>query len=123
MPPLNIVLLQSDPRTMQSLHAQLGSHFRSVREARSFGDMRDSIASRNAEIVILDIEIAPLTEVQRLSHDFPEVQIVCNHRLADDQMWTAALNAGAADCCVSSDPRSILEAAQRSAGHSHSKAA
>jgi DNA-binding NarL/FixJ family response regulator len=113
MQPLNVVLLQSDPGTVQSLIAPLGSCFRSVHEARSLGDVRDSVAKHNAELVILDIEVASLPEVERLSRDFPGVCIVCNHRLADDEMWTAALGAGAADCCASSDPRSIVEAACR----------
>jgi DNA-binding NarL/FixJ family response regulator len=116
MQPLNVVLLQSDPGTVQSLIARLGSCFRSVRQAQSFLDVRDSVAQHSAEVVILDMELASFPEVERLSQDFPEVCIVCNHRLADEQMWTVALSVGAADCCASSDPRSIFEAAQRSAG-------
>jgi DNA-binding NarL/FixJ family response regulator len=113
MQPLNVVLLQSDPGTVQSLIAPLGSCFRSVREARSLGDVRDSVAQHNAKIVILDIEMTSLTDVEKLCHDFPEACIVCTHRLADEEMWTEVLSAGAADCCVSSDPRSIVEAACR----------
>jgi DNA-binding NarL/FixJ family response regulator len=123
MQPLNVVLLQSDPGTVQSLIAPLGNCFRSVREARSFGDVRDSVAKHNAELVILDIELASLPDVARLCRDFPEVCIVCNHRLADEAMWTAVLSAGAADCCASSDPRSIVEAARRYAADTSSMAA
>jgi DNA-binding NarL/FixJ family response regulator len=123
MQPLNVVLLQSDPGTVQSLIAPLGSCFRSVHQARSFGDVRNSVAQHTAELVILDIEMASLPEVERLSRDFPRVCIVCNHRLADEQMWTAALTAGAADCCASSDPRSIVEAACRYGNCAQSMAA
>jgi DNA-binding NarL/FixJ family response regulator len=113
MQPLNVVLLQSDPGTVQSLIAPLGSCFRSVHEARSLGDVRNSVAQHNAEIVILDIEMTSLPDLKKLCHDFPEACIVCNHRLADEEMWTEVLSAGAADCCASSDPRSIVEAVCR----------
>jgi DNA-binding NarL/FixJ family response regulator len=122
MQPLNVVLLQGDPGTARSLIAPLGSIFGSVREAKSFGDVRDSVAKENTDVVIVDMEMASLPDVESLSHDFPEVCIVCNHRLADDHLWTAALNAGAADCC-SSDPRGILEAAERYCVRMHRMAA
>ena len=35
---------------------------------------------------------------------------MCNHRLADEEMWTATLNAGAADCRPSQDARGIVRA-------------
>jgi DNA-binding NarL/FixJ family response regulator len=123
MQPLNVVLLQSDPGTVQSLIAPLGSCFRSVHQARSFGDVRDSVAKHAAEIVILDIEMASLTDLEKLCQDFPELCIVCNHRLADEEMWTEVLSAGAADCCASSDPRSIVEAACRYGACAQSMAA
>ena len=123
MAPRNVVLLQSDNRTVQPLIAQLSTFFPSVREARSLGDLREDVAKHKAQVIIVDIESASFREVERLSHDFPGVCIVCNHRLADEQMWTMALNAGAADCCASSDPRSILEAARRHAVRAHRIAA
>jgi hypothetical protein len=36
---------------------------------------------------------------------------VCTHRLADEKMWTTAMDAGAADVCPSFDTRSIVTAA------------
>ena len=60
--------------------------------------------------------MASLSEVARLCHDFPAISIVCNHRLADEEMWAATLNAGAADCCPSHDTRDIVRAALR---HAH----
>jgi len=123
MQPLNVVLLQGDPGVTQFLIAPLCNSFRSVREARSFGDLRSNLAAHRAEIVILDLEMASISEVEGLSRDFPGIRIVCNHRLADEEMWTATLNAGAADCCVSYDTRSILTAALRHAPLAHSQAA
>jgi DNA-binding NarL/FixJ family response regulator len=123
MQPLSVVLLQSDPGTVQSLIAPLGSFFHVVREAKSFSDLRNNVAKHRTAAVILDIEMASLPDVERLSQDFPGVCIVCNHRLADDRMWTAALSAGAADCCASSDPLSILEAVGRNVGLARQAAA
>jgi hypothetical protein len=123
MHPHSVVLFQSDPGTVRSLIVSLGSFFHSVREAQSFSDVRESVAEHSTAAVILDIEIIALPDVERLSQDFPGIHIVCNHRLADDQMWTAALSAGAADCCASSDHRGILAAARRNAVRTHRVAA
>jgi DNA-binding NarL/FixJ family response regulator len=123
MQPLNVVLLQSDPGTAQPLIALLRDSFGSVREEQSLGDLRTSAAKRRAEVVILDMELVSLSELEQLSHDFPGVSIVCNHRLANDELWAAALGAGAADCCPSSDTQSILQSAIRHGSRLHSLAA
>jgi DNA-binding NarL/FixJ family response regulator len=121
MQPLSVVLLQSDPGTVQSLVALRG-RFHRVSEARSIGDLRARVFGLNPEVVILDMEMASVSEVALLARDFPDVRIVCNHRLADDKMWTATLEAGASDCCASGDIRGICQAALRVAG-THSRAA
>ena len=111
MQPLNVVLLQSDPGTVESLVASLYKSFRSVRQAPCLGDLRSYLTEYPEGIVIMDMEIASTFDVQHLSHDFPEARIICNHRLADEEMWTATLSAGAADCCTSYDTSGILRAA------------
>jgi hypothetical protein len=111
MQPLNVVLLQSDPETLKSLLASLYQSFRTVRQAPCLRDLRTCLGEHPSGIVILDMEIASIFDVKELSHDFPEVRIICNHRLADEKMWTATLGAGAADCCPSYDTRGILRAA------------
>lgn len=111
MLPSNVVLLQSEPGVTQSLVASLCKSFRSVRPAPSLNDLRRDLAKSSLEIVIVDMEIVSTFEVECLSHDFPGARIICNHRLADEQMWTAALSAGAADCCPSYDTQGILRAA------------
>jgi hypothetical protein len=58
--------------------------------------------------------MACLSEVECLHRDFAGTCIVCTHRLADEEMWTAALSAGATDVCPSFDTRSIVTAALRS---------
>jgi DNA-binding NarL/FixJ family response regulator len=99
----------------QFLIAPLCNFFRSVREARSFSDLRASVAKHRVEVVILDLEMASIPDVEGLCHDFPGIHIVCNHRVADEGMWAAILNAGAADCYPSHDTRGILTAALRNA--------
>jgi DNA-binding NtrC family response regulator len=123
MQPLNVVLLQSDSAIAQSLRSSLGSSFRSVHNARSLDELRTCIIRNRAAVVVIDMEVAALSDVEQLSREFPKTCIVCTHRLADDEMWTAALGAGAADVCPPSDTRCILTAALRSTSRSHSAAA
>ena len=123
MPFSSVVLLQSDPLLAKSLMASLCNSFRSVHIAPSLDDLRSSVAKHRADVAIVDIERASLSDVHRLSSEFPGVGIVCTHRLADEEMWTEALNAGAADICPSNDTRGIIIAAKRSAGMMHSAAA
>jgi DNA-binding NtrC family response regulator len=123
MQPLNVVLLQSDSRVAQSLVSALAKTFGSVHEVQSLDELRTSIAKHRAGVAILDMEAASLSDVQRLSHEFPKACIVCTHRLADEDMWTAALSAGAADVCPPSDTRGILRTALRNAPRAQSAAA
>jgi DNA-binding NarL/FixJ family response regulator len=123
MQPLNVVLLQSDSRVAQSLVSALANTFSSVRQVQSLGELRSSIAKHRAGIAILDMEAASLSDVEHLSREFPKACIVCTHRLADEDMWAAALNAGAADVCPSSDTRGILRTALRTASMAQSAAA
>jgi DNA-binding NarL/FixJ family response regulator len=120
---LNVVLLQRDSGVAQSLISALSNSCNTVRQVGSFGELRDSIAKHRAGIAILDMEAASITDVERLAREFPKACIVCTHRLADDAMWTAAINAGATDVCPPSDTRSILRAALTNTASAHSAAA
>jgi DNA-binding NtrC family response regulator len=111
MQPLNVVLLQSDSGAAQSLVSALSNSFRSVHLVSSVGELRSTIAKRRAGVAILDMEKASLSDVQDLSQEFPGACLVCTHRCADEEMWAAALNAGAADVCPSDDTHGILRAA------------
>jgi DNA-binding NarL/FixJ family response regulator len=119
----NVVLLQSDPVLARSLIASLCHSFRSVHMASSLDELRSSVAKHRSDVAIIDMESASIPDVHSLSSEFPGVSIVCTHRLANEEMWTDALNAGAADICPSNDTRGILTAAVRSAGMMHSAAA
>ena len=120
---LNVVVLQSDSVIAQSLLDSLGSSFRSVRRVMSLGDLRATIARTRAEVAVVDMEAATLVEVAKLSREFPKARIVCTHRLADDEMWAAALSAGAVDVCPSSDTRAIVSAALRGSAEARTAAA
>lgn len=113
MEPFSVVLLQNDPGTSQSLAACLSRSFRSVRAASTLEELRNTLAKQRAQILVVDLEKTPLDVVAQLAREFPSVCIVCTHRLADEEMWTAALNAGAVDICPSNDTSAVLTAALR----------
>lgn len=121
--PQDLVLLQCDSNVAQSLVSALSNSFSSVHQVNSLGELRSSIAKHRASIAILDMEKATLSDVERLSREFPAACIVCTHRCADEEMWTAALNAGACDLCPATDTRSIVQAALRTSASVRSAAA
>jgi DNA-binding NtrC family response regulator len=123
MQPLNVVLFQGDSRVAQSLVSALANTFSSIRQVQSLGELRSNIAKHRAEIAILDMEAASMSDVEHLSREFPKACIVCTHRLADEDMWTAAVNAGAADIYAPSDTRGIVRTALRNASMTQSAAA
>ena len=114
MKPLSIALLQGDVKVARSLARSLCHHFHAIHAVGSLEELRETIVKHRVEVAIVDIEMASLSEIERLHRDFTGTCIVCTHRLADEEMWTAALNAGAADVCPSFDTGSIVTAALRS---------
>lgn len=123
MQSVNVVLLQGDAAVAQCLVSALSSSVRSIHQVHSIGELRASIAKHRAGVAILDIETAPLSEVERLSHDFPGACLVCTHRCADEEMWARALQAGAADVCPSTDTASIIRSVLNAIQHGRSAAA
>jgi DNA-binding NtrC family response regulator len=115
MQALSIVVFQSDPRLAQALAATLSLHYHAVHAADSLDELRMAIRRHRAEVAILDVETSSLAEVQRLHREFPGLSIVCTHRVADEEMWAAALNAGASDMCPAFDTNGIVLSAERSA--------
>jgi hypothetical protein len=118
-----VFLLQSDSATSTPLAASLSILFDEVAEVRSFDQLRSHPALRCATALILDLEKISLPELEALSRDIPEARIICMHRLADEQLWSAALNAGATDCCSSYDIRGVANAARGLPAMAHSVAA
>ncbi|HTD22589.1 MAG TPA: hypothetical protein VK738_08040 [Terriglobales bacterium] len=113
MKPLNLVVAQTDPRNAEVLAGNLQSHFKGVSLAHDLQEVRQAILQNRADVAVIDLEMAPLFEVDKLRQEFSKVEIVCTHRLADDRMWSAALGVGAVDCCHPSDVRGIVLAANR----------
>jgi DNA-binding NtrC family response regulator len=116
MEPVSVVLYQNDARTAQLLANSLSQHFQTVHLARSHEELRPTIARNRAEVLVLDMEKSYWGEVERLHQEFPSLSIVCTHRLADEELWTEALNQGASDVC---EPRQdeVVRSVMRELAH------
>jgi DNA-binding response OmpR family regulator len=119
----SVVVLESDPKLAQSLAGGLSSHFKSVQVTRSEGELRERIAKNRPEAVILDMESSRLTAVRNLRRDFPTLPIVCTHRVPDEELWIAALEAGASDVCPADDVPNVLSSILRNVAMAHHVAA
>ena len=107
-----VVVLEKDPAIAHSLAGGLRPHF-SVRLAGTREELRDTVTHRLPEVVVLNIEFWRLTDVESLHRDFPEIPIVCTHRVPDETMWMAALEAGASDVCPTDDVSDVIASVQR----------
>lgn len=123
MRPLSVVVAQSNSKTAEMLEKSLYNHFRVVHLAGDVDALRLAIPRFRADVAIIDLELAALSEVQQLKQEFAATTIVCTHRLADETMWANALAAGAIDCCYASDVRAIVLAASQTKPLSHAHAA
>jgi DNA-binding NtrC family response regulator len=110
----SVVVLQSDPKIARSLARRLSSHFHSVQFTRSGDELRERVAKNHPQAVVLDMECSRLTDVHNLHHDFPSLPIVCTHRVPDEELWIAALEAGASDVCPADDVQNVLSSVLRS---------
>lgn len=109
----SVVVLESDPRVAQSLAGGLRSHFHSVHITDSRDELCEKVAKNRPEAVVLDIEFSRLTDIASLHQAFPALPIVCTHRVPDEEMWMAALEAGAADVCAADDVEKVLTSVLR----------
>lgn len=119
---LNVVLAQQDPSAATALLNNLRGQCRTVTVADK-EEFRHAILKARANIAVLDLEMFTIPEVQQICSEFSGVSVVCTHRLADEQLWTRVMNAGAADCCLPSDVNGILFAVRRYAASARSAAA
>ena len=118
-----VVLLAHDPKVAQSLAGGLRAHFHSVHVTGSRDELREKVAKNRPGAVVLDIENARLADVESLHRDFPALPIVCTHRIPDEEMWMAALQAGAVDVCPADDVKNVLRSVLRSLGMARTAAA
>ena len=112
MQSLSIFIIQADSRAGDLLAANLRTHFREIHRVPGLRELREQF-SRNEEpyAVIVDLELVNFQELQEICLRHRNSAAICTHRLADEQMWTASLAAGAADCCAPNDVAGILRAA------------
>ena len=99
MEPLSLVIYNNDPGTAQALAVNLSQYFGPVTLAKKYEDVGPTVARHRADVLVLDLETSRSDEVGRLHQEFPSLSIVATHRLADDDLWTEAMNQGAADVC------------------------
>ncbi len=99
MEPLSLVIYHNDPRTAQALVVSLSQYFGSVNRVNKYEEVRSAVTGYHADVLVLDMESSRSDAVGRLHQEFPSLRIVATHRLADDQLWTEAMNQGAADVC------------------------
>jgi DNA-binding response OmpR family regulator len=118
----SVIVLEKDPRVARSLAGGLRPHF-FVHVAGSHEELRDRMKRNHPEAVVLNIEYWRLTEVESLHRDFPKLPIVCTHRIPDEDMWMAALEAGASDVCPSDDVGNVLTSVLRNTAVARSAAA
>lgn len=123
MQPLNVVVLQSQAEVAQNVQTSLQNHFNFIYLARNLGEAKAAIPKYRAQVVVLDLELVSRSEVEWLRREFPGICLVCTHRLANEEMWTEMVGAGASDLCFSADCRGILSAALRTTQASKSIAA
>jgi DNA-binding NarL/FixJ family response regulator len=109
----SVVVLEKDPGVARSLAGGLRGHF-SVHVTGSHEELRENVARNHPQAVVLNIEHWRLTEVESLHQDFPHLPIVCTHRVPDEEMWMAALAAGASDVCPTDDIGNVLTSVLRS---------
>jgi DNA-binding NarL/FixJ family response regulator len=114
MRPLNVVVAQLDSKNAERLASSLHSHFHAVAVARSLEELSDAIPRNQADVAVVDLELVSLSDLENLHHHFKDVSIVCTHRVADEEMWTSALAAGASDMCSSADVDNVVHCALRS---------
>jgi DNA-binding response OmpR family regulator len=119
----SVVVLEGDPKLAQFLAGGLQPHFHSVHLACSRDELRDRVAQNQPEAVIVNIESWRLSDVANLHRDFPALPIVCTHRIPDEEIWMAALDAGASDVCVAGDVENVLTSVRRSMALTASAAA
>jgi DNA-binding NtrC family response regulator len=118
----SVVVLEKDPKVARSLAGGLRRHF-SVHVINSREELREKLAKNHPEAIVLNIEYWRLTDVESLHRDFPDLAIVCTHRIPDEEMWMAALEAGATDVCPTDDVQNVLTSVRRSMALSRGAAA
>ncbi len=118
----NIVILENDPAAANFLAGGLTSHF-SVQVVRDRDELPDNISKTHPNVLVMNIEHWRLKDVEHLHREFPALSIICTHRVPDEEMWMAALEAGASDVCPSDDMNHLRNSVLRTLAVSQTAAA
>jgi chemotaxis response regulator CheB len=81
--------------------------------AGSRDELLEKLIPSVPDVAILDVQTSELADVEELHRDFPSLLIVCTHRIPDEEMWMAALSAGAVDVCPADDVEAVLTSVRR----------
>jgi hypothetical protein len=112
--PKAIVILQDDPARAQNLASQIRSISDVVFIAQSLAELQTIASQFPIPIGVLDLGLITLQEIVYLRLHLG-MQIVCTHHTPDEVMWTAAMDAGALDCCFDDDGQAICRTIHRAA--------
>lgn len=105
---LSVIVAQSDVTSATQMALALHNHCRTVYVAETPEQVRRAVPKQRADVVIADLELLSLEEVEQLHHDYGDIAIVTTHRVADEEMWTRSLQAGAVDCCYPQDVPAVI---------------
>jgi DNA-binding NarL/FixJ family response regulator len=100
----NVLVVEGDSKVA----ATLSSPFHSVQFLRTGKELCEGVAKNRPEAVVLDMEQSRLSDIRNLRNEFPSLPIVCTHRIPDEELWIAALEAGASDVCSTEDVQNVL---------------
>ncbi len=120
MEPLSLVIYHNDPRTAQALATGLAQHFGPINRISEGDEIRPALVQHHPDVLVLDMETSRSDEIRRLHKEFPLLRIVATHRLADEGLWTEAMNQGADDVCEPRDDE-VVQTLLR--GRAHTAAA
>jgi len=109
----SVVVFERDPKVAQYLAGGLSPHFKIVSVIQSRDELREKVSRDRPEALVIDIEYGRLTDVETVHQDFPKLPIVCTHRIPDEELWMAALEAGASDVCPTDDVNNVLTSVLR----------
>jgi DNA-binding response OmpR family regulator len=118
----SVIVLERDTAVANFLADGLRSHF-SVHVIRDRSELPENVSKNQPSALVMNIEQWRLSEVENLHRQFPEISIVCTHRVPDEEMWMAALEAGASDVCPSDDVNHLVNSVLRTLALSDSAAA
>lgn len=106
-----ILIANSDRQRSALLAKGLREHARNVVITDDARGLQNAVPKHRPDVVVADLETINYETVAELRKAFAHVNVVCTHRVPDEQMWAAALEAGASDCCCVADVDDIVRAA------------